>query len=84
MRSDGGFKWYRRALITGASGEIGYELAKLFASDQYNLILVARSGDKLNLIASELREQFGVTVKTMALDLAADRAVTSLFRAFER
>jgi uncharacterized protein len=71
------------ALITGASGGIGYELAKLFASDQYNLILVARSGDKLNLIASELRKQFSVTVKTMALDLAADRAVTSLFEHLE-
>ena len=32
------------ALITGASAGIGYELAKLFAKDRYNLVLVARSG----------------------------------------
>jgi uncharacterized protein len=67
------------ALITGASGGIGYELAKLFARDHYNLVLVARSGDKLNQVAGELREQFGVAVKTMALDLAADQTVTMLF-----
>jgi len=34
------------ALITGASGGIGYELAKLFANDHYNLVLVARSVPK--------------------------------------
>jgi FlaA1/EpsC-like NDP-sugar epimerase len=49
------------ALITGASGGIGYELAKLFARDHYNLVLVARSADKLNLVAAELQGQFGVT-----------------------
>jgi uncharacterized protein len=67
------------ALITGASGGIGYELAKLFARDLYNLVLVARSRDKLNQVAGELREQFGVIVKTVALDLAASPAATILF-----
>jgi hypothetical protein len=61
----------KTALITGASGGIGYELAKLFAKDHYDLVLVARSGDKLNQVAGELRQQFGVTVKTVALDLAS-------------
>jgi len=49
----------RRRFITGASGGIGYELAKLFAKDHYDLVLVARSGDKLNQVAGELRQQFG-------------------------
>ena len=67
------------ALITGSSGGIGYELAKLFAKDRYNLVLVARSSDKLNQVASELRRQFGVTVKTVALDLATAPAAKILF-----
>src|ERR1700686_5395786 len=67
------------ALITGASGGIGYELAKLFARDKYNLVLVARSADKLNRIANELQSQFGVNVKTVALDLASATAPKFLF-----
>ena len=67
------------ALITGASGGIGYELAKLFAKDHYDLVLVARSGDKLNQVAGELRQQFEVTVKTVALDLASAPAGKILF-----
>jgi hypothetical protein len=65
-------------LITGASGGIGYELAKLFARDHHNLILIARSGDKLAQIATELRAQ-NVTVKTIALDLATPLAAKFLF-----
>ena len=42
-------------LITGASGGIGYQLAKLFARDRNNLILVARSGDSLAQIATEFQ-----------------------------
>ena len=41
------------ALITGASGGIGYELAKLFARDHHNLVLVARNADKLARAATE-------------------------------
>jgi len=67
------------ALITGASGGIGYELAKLFARDGYNLVLVARSGDKLNRVAAELREQYGITVKPIALDLSAVPSSRFLF-----
>ena len=43
-------------LITGASGGIGAELARLFARDGYNLILVARSREKLAEIAEELKK----------------------------
>jgi short-subunit dehydrogenase len=66
------------ALITGASGGIGYELAKLFARDHHNLVLVARSADKLAQVATELQVQ-GLTVKIIALDLASPLAPKFLF-----
>jgi short-subunit dehydrogenase len=71
-------------LITGASGGIGYELAKLFARDHYNLVLVARSGDRLNQVRAELEGQFGIKVKTVALDLAATPAPKFLFDQLQR
>jgi uncharacterized protein len=70
-------------LITGASGGIGYELAKLFARDRYNLVLVARSADKLAQVATELQGH-GVSVKTFALDLAQAPAPKFLFDQLQR
>jgi uncharacterized protein len=73
----------KSALITGASGGIGYELAKLFARDGHNLVLVARSGDKLAQVAAEL-QPLGVTVKTVPLDLGALQARKFLFDKLQR
>jgi uncharacterized protein len=67
------------ALITGGSGGIGYELAKLFAKDHCNLVLVARSGPKLAQVADDLQRQFGIVVKPVALDLADLAAPQLLF-----
>jgi short-subunit dehydrogenase len=72
------------ALITGASGGIGYELAKLFARDHCNLVVVARSGPKLAEFAGELERQFGVSVKSVTLDLAAASASQFLFDQLQR
>src|SRR5258708_12565054 len=71
-------------LITGASGGIGYELAKLFARDHCNLVLVASSAEKLPQLATELQNQFGVTVKTIPLDLTAPPAPKFLFDQLQR
>jgi uncharacterized protein len=72
------------ALITGASGGIGYELSKLFAKDKHNLVLVARSGAKLAQFADELGRQFGVSVKTVALDVSLPDAPRHLFDEVQR
>jgi short-subunit dehydrogenase len=71
----------RTALITGASGGIGYELAKLFARDRVGLVLVARSGDKLATVAQELRSLGAPRVEVIVADLAATDAVPALLRA---
>jgi len=70
-------------LITGASGGLGYEFAKLLARDHHNLVLVARSGDKLAQVAAELQAH-GVTVKTIALDLTTAPAPKFLFDQLQR
>jgi len=58
----------KTALITGASFGIGAEFARIFAREGYNLVLVARTADKLRQIASELEKAHG----TRSLILAAD------------
>lgn len=73
----------KNVLITGASSGIGYELAKLFSRDRHNCILVARSSDKLEKVATELRGH-GVTVKSVALDLASAKAPQFLFDELQR
>jgi short-subunit dehydrogenase len=59
----------KTALITGGTSGIGKELAKLFAKDQYNLIIVARDQAELDNTADELRGS-GIEVQTIAKDLS--------------
>lgn len=70
---------HQAALITGASAGIGRELAKLFAKDHYDLILVARDGSRLAQFADELQRQFGVSARSFPLDLTAPSAAQFLF-----
>ncbi len=58
-----------QAIVTGASGGLGLEFAKLLAADGHDLVLVARSGDKLEQIAGELSSQYRVAIDTIAQDL---------------
>lgn len=68
------------ALVTGASSGIGLELARLLASHDHPLVLVARSATRLATIAAELQKDHGVRVWALPLDLSEPGAVHELWR----
>lgn len=68
----------KTALITGASAGIGEAFAKELASRQTNLILIARSQDKLEKLARQLREQFGIDVEVIVRDLTVPGATQAI------
>jgi len=70
-------------LITGASEGIGRALAVEFAAAGRDLALVARSADKLNALAEELRAAHGVSVDCFPADLAEPGACARLAAALE-
>ena len=73
------------ALITGASNGIGLELARIHAKRGGNLVLVARSQDKLNQLADELRAQHhDIQITVIAQDLAMPHAAQSVFAQTEQ
>ena len=57
-------------LITGASSGIGRELAQQFARDGADLVLIARSEDRLRELAGQLAAQYGVTAQVLPADLS--------------
>lgn len=67
------------ALITGGTSGIGYELAKCFAEDGYNLVLAARTESDLQQCASQLQQQYNVQVTTIAKDLFQPNAAFELY-----
>jgi short-subunit dehydrogenase len=60
----------KTALVTGASSGIGKEFAELLAKDKYNLVITARSEDKLNEIAEQLKSSHGIEVTVIPFDLS--------------
>ena len=65
-------------LITGASGGIGHDLAMLAAADNKNLILVARSKDKLNALAESINQKYQLKALAIAADLSEEEGVQKL------
>jgi short-subunit dehydrogenase len=60
----------KTALITGASSGIGFELAKIFAREGNDLVLVARNGSKLQELKNSLEKEFSIKAFIISKDLS--------------
>ena len=69
----------KTALITGASSGIGKELAQIHAENGGDLIIVARSLDKLNTLKSELESTYNNNVIVIQKDLTEPNATKEIY-----
>jgi short-subunit dehydrogenase len=66
------------ALITGASGGIGEEFAKLFASTGYDVVLASRSEEKLKSLAASLAAAHSIRAEPLAIDLSSSGSAATV------
>lgn len=71
------------ALITGASNGIGLELAKIHAQRGGDLVLVARSENKLNKLKRELEQRHRINATVIVADLSVPDAAQQVFQQTE-
>ena len=71
----------KRALITGASSGIGASFAQALAQRGMNLVLVARSEDKMQKLADELKRSHGVEVAVIGADLSQAGSAKTVYEA---
>ncbi len=69
----------KTALVTGASTGIGNEISRLLAQDGYNLVLIARDGEKLKKLSSELEDKYNIFAKIIVKDLSGSNSPQEIF-----
>ncbi|MDF5719092.1 MAG: SDR family oxidoreductase [Rhizonema sp. PD37] len=69
----------KTALVTGAASGIGYELARNFARDKYNLVLVDIREQKVVEVAAEFEREFGIFCQTIVKDLSISTSPKEIF-----
>ena len=67
-----------KVLITGSSSGIGKDMAEVFAGKGYNLVLVARNGNKLNEVAKKLIDKYNINIETIEMDLSDEEKCIEL------
>ena len=68
----------KTALITGASKGIGKAIAESMAKEGCNLILTARSEDKLKTLKEDLQKNHNISVEILAIDLSKKNSVEKI------
>lgn len=71
----------KTAVITGASSGIGLELARVFAAEGYDLIITARRMERLQQLADELVEAYGITAHIIQMDIVQPFSAETLWNA---
>ncbi|MBW4564365.1 MAG: SDR family oxidoreductase [Mojavia pulchra JT2-VF2] len=72
-------QYKQTALITGAASGIGYQLAYIFALNNYNLVLVDKMAQKLTNAADKIQQECGILVKTIVKDLSIKTSPEEIF-----
>lgn len=80
-RTNGGSR--KTALVTGASAGLGRDLARLFAADGHDLVIVARRKAKLDELARQLQTAHDVEVLVVPADLTEPAAPLAIFEAVD-
>jgi short-subunit dehydrogenase len=69
----------KTALITGATSGIGLELAKLFAKDKYNLVIVSRDQSSLDVTKKILEDDYSISVITICQNLSEKNSAQTIY-----
>lgn len=67
------------ALVTGASGGLGREYAKICAEEGFDVVLVARNKERLETLKGELEQSYGVKAYACPTDLSREDAACDVF-----
>ncbi len=74
----------KTALITGASSGIGFELSRIFAKNEYNLVLVSQSEEKLNEAVSKLHKYSkNIQITPLPMDLSQPSSSQEIYNLIE-